>query len=321
MDGYVGTTHVVAGRVMLRRLVLASILVVIPLLSLSVSAAEVVWQDDANQHWVVPETYASPTRWVVLGPHLVDMVEALGVQGRIVGVQDDHPLPGAWQKSLSGYPVVGQAGRVNEERLRLARPDLIIYWPTGMSPQQLARLKRQGIALLAIEPRTLQAIPQRMRWLGWLSGQGSKADTYALKLEQTLSAERVRYAHGARLKGFFQIWQTPLYSLAPDHLVSQAMQVCGVDSIVPVTATAAPVLSAEFVLRAQPDVILVGRDQAPRARQYWSRFPSLKAAQQQAILAVDETALTRPGLSLLRAIPTLCDQLQPWRHRVSMSSY
>lgn len=274
------------------------------------------WRDDIGQDWLLPATL--PSRWVVLGPHLVDMMIALGIESRIVAVQDDHPVPGRHRTSLSGYPVVGQAGTVNEERLRLLKPDLIVFWPTGLSAVQQERLRRQGIPLLAVEPARLQDISQRLRWLGALGGVGAHADNIAEGWQSQLRRTLAANAEGPRIRGFYQVWQTPLYSLAPEHLVSQAMRACGVDSIVTDTRMAAPVLSAESVLAAAPAVILVGRDQLAEARRFWGRFPSLPAVRDDGILPVPDRELTRPGLSLLEALPGLCDQLRPWRMRRSV---
>jgi len=277
----------------------------------AVTSALGAWRDDAGQDWRLPAQL--PRRWIVLGPHLVDMMRALGAEDRIVGVQDDHETPGRWQTSRSGFPVVGQSGLINEERLRLARPDLIVFWPTGLAPAQQERLRRQGIALLAISPRRLADIPERLRWLGALAGQGPRADAQAAQWQRLLRETTAHYAAGTRLRGLYQVWLTPLYSLAPDHLVSQAMRVCGVDTIVPPSAVAAPVLNPEFVLRAAPDVILVGHGELADARRFWSRFPSLPAVRRNAIVAVPDRELTRPGLSLLQALPMFCQQMQVWR--------
>lgn len=287
-------------------------LLVLTLLSLPVLSAPLThWRDDLGKSWQVPAQL--PERWVVLGPHLVDMMLALGARDRIVGVQDDHPLPGRWQTSLSGLPVVGQSGLINEERLRLARPDLIVFWPTGLSVTQQDRLRRQGIALLAIEPRKLADIPERLRWLGALAGKQRLAEHQADAWQRLLRETSARHAAGPRLKGFYQVWQTPLYTLAPDHLVSQAMRLCGVDSIVPASVMAAPVLSPEAVLQSAPDIILVGHGQLAAARQFWARFPSVPAVRNKAIVAVPDRDLTRPGLSLLQALPMFCHQMQSWR--------
>lgn len=271
------------------------------------------WRDDDGKWWAVSAETALPQRWIVLGPHLVDMVSTLGGQDRIVGVQDDHPTWGRRTRSLSGHVIVGQPGQVSEERLRRVRPDLIVYWPEGMQTQQVARLRQLGVPLLAVSPRQLDEIPERLYWLGVLLRQPASAralaDRYGIQLQQW----RQLYGPGRRLKGLHQVWLQPLYSLAPDHLVSQALALCGVDSIVPATGVAAPVVSLEHVLRSAPDVILVPRQIHAQAMDFWQRYQTLPAVRRGAILALDDRELTRPGPGLLDAIPTLCQQLQPWR--------
>ncbi len=286
-------------------------------MSVSSHSNTLTWQDDAGALWSPSSEYK---RWVVLGPHLVDMLETIGAAELIVGVHDDHDSPGRRTKSIAGYPVVGQPGQVNQEYLRRVRPDLIVYWPAGMSMQQVQRVQQLGIPVLTISPKGLDDIPERLRWLGRLTNRTQAAELLADQLVQDLRQQRQLYAQGARLRGLYQISQTPLYSLAPDHLVSQAMRLCGVDTIVPASAVAAPVLSVEAVLRAEPQIILVSTQVHSSAQQFWSRFSRLPAMQSGAILSVNDKALTRPGLSLLAAIPELCQQLRPWRELASPAS-
>lgn len=269
------------------------------------------WTDDAGQAWTVPGRL--PQRWVVLGPHLVDMLLTLKQQHLIVGVQDDHPTIGRWSRSLTGFPVVAQASQINEEFIRRVKPDLILYWPSGLAGNQQARLRVLGVPMLAIDPLRLEDIAPRLRWLGALAGQPAVADRQAAIMQAHLLRTRQYYAKGPRLRGLYQVWLQPLYSLSPQHLASQAMQLCGVDSIVPPTKVPAPILSLEFVLRAKPDVILLSQDQLEPSRRYWQRFRHIPALQHDGLQVVNDHDLTRPGLSLLRAIPALCDQLLPLR--------
>ena len=273
--------------------------------------AAVTWRDDAGTAWQVPAKL--PARWVVLGPHLVEMIELLGRADRIVGVLDDHAVAGAHGRSRSGYPVVGTAGRVNVERLREVRPDLVVAWPSGLSPSELARLRRQGIPVLAMEPARLEDLPDRLRWLGWLSGRDKQAEALSRRWTGDLETLRQRHAAGPRRKAFYQVWLKPLFTLSPRHLVSQAISLCGFDVVAPDTALAAPVMGLEAVLKAQPDVILFGPDQASASRLFWLRFSRLPAVRKGGLVVVNDAALTRPGPSLLTELPHLCDQLLPWR--------
>lgn len=307
MDGIFGIKDLVA-----RFLVAFALL----LTAVTASAKNHFWQDDAGVSW--SKSSSQLERWVVLGPHLVDMVEAIGASKRIVGVHDDYDSPNRRRTSIKGYPIVGQPGQINEESLRRVRPDLIVYWPEGMSPQQLQRVKRLGIPVLTVSPRRIEDIPERLRWLGWLSKQEQAAEKKAQQLTLNLNKQRKHYAEGPRLRAFYQVWQTPLYTLSPDHLVSQAMAICGADSIVPTSAVAAPVMSVEAILRERPEVILVSQQGHSSAQQFWSRIKHLPAVRTGAILPVNDKDLTRPGLSLLTAIPELCQQLKPWREQAGM---
>jgi len=307
MDGIFGIKDLVA------RFLIAFALL---LTAISGSAQTDAWHDDAGVFWSKSSTPLS--RWVVLGPHLVDMVEAIGASTFIVGVHDDYSSPGRRRTSMKGYAIVGQPGQINEEYLRRVKPDLIVYWPDGMSAQQLQRIKRLGIPVLTISPDRLEDIPERLRWLGWLSKQEKSADKKAQQLTLNLNKLRKHYAQGPRLRAFYQVWQTPLYTLSADHLVSQAMALCGADSIVPKSPVAAPVMSVEAILRERPDVILVSQQGHSSAQQFWFRFKHLPAVKTGAILAVNDKDLTRPGLSLLTALPELCQQLKPWREQAGM---
>lgn len=311
MDGHVGLTYTLAWR--LNRIQFVGRVVALVLTSIAALQAQAnpAWVDDQQRPWQLPQVL--PKRWVVLGPHLVDMLVELQLQHLIVGVQDDHPTVGRWQRSLTGFPVVAQSSQINEERIRRARPDLIVYWPSGLAANQQARLHKLGIPLLAVDPQTLADIPIRLRWLGALTGQYERADKQALSLQNDLKQARQRYSEGRRLRGLYQVWLQPLYSLAPQHLVSQAMAVCGVDTIVPETSVPAPILQLEFVLSAKPDVILLSHNQLQQSQKFWQRFTQLPAVKNRRLVVVADRDLTRPGLSLLRAIPTLCDQLLPFR--------
>jgi ABC-type Fe3+-hydroxamate transport system substrate-binding protein len=122
-----------------------------------------------------------------------------------------------------------------------------------------------------------------------------------------------RYADGPRLRFFYQVWPQPLYSLTAGHLLSQAFALCGADNIVPDGPVAAPLVNPEFVLAADPDVIVFPAQAAAAGQAWWSRFPRLRAARKQHWLAVDDRRLTRPGPDMLSAMVPVCAQLSQWR--------
>lgn len=284
--------------------VVARLLVCCWCLWLSQGALATSWQDDAGTTWGVPAQL--PVRWVVLGPHLIDEIQVLGLQSRVVGALHDHPQPGRETRTVDGFPVVGQPGRLSEEALRRARPDLVVYWPSGLSVAEQQRLQRLRLPLLAIEPRRLSAIPERLLWLGRLGGPTSErlAHQQAQHAREILARTVRRPAHAPRV--FYQAWPRPLYTVSQQHLISQAITHCGGSPIMPATAVAAPVVSIEFVLRQNPEVMLVPAPQQAESERMWRRFPRLAAVRTEGIRAVDAERLARPGLGLIHYLSSLC---------------
>lgn len=266
--------------------------------------------DDTGKRFVFP---SSALRMVSLAPHVTDMLIGLGARSRVVGVVDDHESRGAYPVSLSGLPVVADAFSVNEERLLVLRPDVVIVWAEGTPAARIARLERLGLKVFTLKTVHLEDLARQLEVLGQLGGQPEKGTVQAAAFRQQLQALRDTYGKGVRLRYFYQVWRQPLYSLHGGHLLSLALALCGADNVLPPGPVAAPLVAPEFVLQANPDVIFLGRDDAAASRQFWSRFPSLRAVQNQHLVEVDDRRLSRPGPELLAAVEPVCRQLQPWR--------
>lgn len=256
---------------------------------------------------------AQPAQRIIsLAPHFTDMLQAMGAGAQIVAVSDDHESRGRHTRSLSGYPLVGDAAALNYERIVAFKPDLILAWGSGTPRAWIAQLRQQGLPVFVLEAGNLKDIAAHLGLLGRLSGQQKAASVQRAAYEKQLALLQQK-GQGPRLSYFYQVWAQPLYSLGRQHLLSQALALCGADNIVPAGPVMAPLINPEFVLKSNPDAILFGKVDEAASRTYWSRFSQLKAVRQQHLLAVDDRRLTRPGPDMLAAVAPLCAQLSGWR--------
>lgn len=255
-----------------------------------------------------------PARRIVsLAPHLTDMLIGLGARPLIAGVVDDHEIRGAHTTSLTGLPVVADAFGLNEERLLSVKPDLVIVWDEGTSLARQERLRRLGLPVMIFRTTHLEDIASQLEQLGRISGQEAAGRQQAKSFRSRLQALSRLDQKGPRLRYFYQIWRQPLYSLQGKHLLSQALARCGADNILPPGPVGAPLVTPEFVVNSNPDVIFFGKADASVSRAYWGRFSSLTAVRKDQLLVVDDQRLARPGPGLLDAVEPLCVQLQPLR--------
>lgn len=258
---------------------------------------------------------SGPARRIVsLAPHITDSLLALGAHDAIVGVIDDHPDRGAHARSLSGLPVVGDAAGLNYEVMLTLRPEIILAWGGGTPQAWIDRLRALHMTVLVLESRRLEEIPAEVEALGRIAGREREAHARAEALREQL-AKLGKEGSGRRMRYFYQAWRQPLYSLQGGHLLSQALARCGADNILPPGPVAAPVVSPEFVLRENPDILFLSEDKAGESRAYWSRFSSLAAVREHHVMALDDPRLTRPGPDMLSAVEPVCAQISTWRKR------
>ena len=106
-----------------------------------------------------------------------------GLWGELAAVVRYSDYPAAAGK----LPLVGDASRIDIERVLALKPDLILGWRSGNPAGDLERLEKLGLRLFVTEPRRLSDIARSIRTLGVLAGTRAAADGTA---EHRNSAER-----------------------------------------------------------------------------------------------------------------------------------
>ncbi len=122
------------------------------------AAAGVAVQDDTG----ATVGLARPAQRIVsLAPHLTELLFAAGAGARVVGVgaYSDYP------EAARALPQVGDSAMLDLERIVALKPDLLVVWRDGNSPQQLQRLAVLGIPVYSSELATLADIGATLRAL------------------------------------------------------------------------------------------------------------------------------------------------------------
>lgn len=255
-------------------------------------------------------------RIVSLAPHLTELLFAAGAGGSVVavGAYSDYP------EAVRALPQVGDSALLDLERIVALKPDLLVVWRDGNSPQQLQRLAALGIPMYASQLGTLADIATTLRRFGRLAGSEAAAEARAQRYEAELAALRERYAGRAPLRVFYQIWQRPLLTINDRHLISQGLALCGASNVFGTLAPLTPTVGDEAVVAANPDVIVTGRvggdrGSGPDGLDTWRRLTQLKATRTNALLVVDPDTLHRSSDRITQGIQGLCEKLDGVRGR------
>ena len=255
---------------------------------------------------------AAPARRVIsLAPHLTELMFAIGAGDRVAGTVEYADFP----QAAKHVPRVGDNALLDLERIVAMKPDLLLVWRHGNSPQQLQRLAALKLPTYASEARTLADIARTMRDLGQLSGLPDQAAQRAAGFDAAVSALRMRYANRQRIEVFYQIWNQPLITINGEHLISQVLELCGAHNVFAAERLLTPTVTEEAVLLANPDAIIAGWSdsygQAPL--QSWQRLSALRAVRHGQLLQVDPDLLHRQSDRVVLGARELCEKLDAVR--------
>jgi iron complex transport system substrate-binding protein len=255
---------------------------------------------------------AQPARRIVsLAPHLTEQLYAVGAGARIVGTTDfaDYPPP------AQRIERVGRAGGVDLERIAALKPDLIVVWGSGFAPATLAALRRLGTPVFVSEPAALADVANTLRRLGRLTGGDVEGPARAY--EERVAALRAQYAGRAPVRVFYQVWASPLMTLAGRHVVGEAIALCGGVNVFAELAPLAPTVSVEAVLARDPQLIVTAEagGRPGDALSQWQRFPALAATRGGHFATLYADRINRSGPRLAEEIGVLCAAIEQARAR------
>lgn len=267
-----------------RALLLASVLMLLG--SLAVAATTVL--DDRQQPLQIER---APQRIVSLLPSLTETVCALGQCERLVGV-DRYSN---WPERVRALPRMGGGLDPNIERIVAQKPDLVLL---AGSTRGAERLQALGIAVLRLEPRTQADVQRVLRTVAQALGvPESEAERVWREIDAGVQAAVQSLPPPARRwRVYVEVGSAP-YGASESSFIGETLQRLGVGNILPAALGPFPQVNPEFVVRAQPDVILAGRsaESALRQRPGWSQLPALREQRLCLLTPEQSDVLVRAG--------------------------
>ena len=213
-----------------------------------------------------------PQRIVSLLPSLTETVCALGQCARLVGV-DRYSN---WPESIQTLPRMGGGIDPNIESIVAQKPDLVLL---AGSTRGIERLQALGIKVLRLEPRTQADVQRVLATVAQALGlPGAKAEQVWQEIDAGVQAAAQSLKPQARSQRvYFEVSPAP-YGASESSFIGEMLQRIGVRNILPASLGPFPQVNPEFVVRAQPDVIMAGDSSRANILQRpgWSRLPAVR---------------------------------------------
>jgi iron complex transport system substrate-binding protein len=272
-------------------------------LSASAAHAAISVKDDAGN----TVTLQKPAlRVISLAPHVTELLFAAGGGSHVVGVVSYSDFPEEAKKIQQ----IGSNRELDLERIIALKPDLVVVWRHGSSERQIDVVKQLGVPMFHSEPKKLEDIADNVAKLGQLMGTDTVAAPAAAELRKKLASLRARYANRPVVRSFYQVWDKPLYTLNGQHIVSDALHLCGGENIFARLAVTAPVVSVEGVLQENPEAIFATAEKNYGGVSLWKPYPTLLAVRNDNLFTIDGNLLNRSGPRMIAGAEQLCEKLE-----------
>lgn len=255
-------------------------------------------------------------RVVTLAPHLAEMMYDVGAEQMLVGVSAFTDYPEA---ALS-KPVIGDAFMVDQERLAVLKPGLILAWESGTPKHVADELVDRGYRVELVRTRGLRDVATAVVQVGRLTGHESQAEIVAARFLQQLDELENEYLDAAPVRVFYQVDKRPIYTINGDHFVSQLIEICGGKNIFADIGDLAPLVGVEAVIERNPEIMLASEDARPDAFSEWLRWPQLAANRFENRFYMPAGEIGRATTRLVQAGRTLCETLDRGRENMQGKS-
>ena len=273
--------------------------------------------------WFVAAALAcgqAPQRIVSTAPSITELLYALGLGDRIVGVDRFSRYP----PEVLRKQKIGDYANPNLEVIASLRPDLVMI-PTN--PVKLAeRLATLRLKVLEIDQEGIAKLYDSFRIVGQATGTVEQAAKLTSSVQGQLEAIRTRAAPLKRTRMMFVVGRTPnrldgLIVVGQASYLNEIIALAGGENVFRDAVASYPEVSLEEVLARNPDVIVdmgdmadtVGVTEAHKREvtSLWERLTSVAAVKQHRVYAVASDVYVVPGPRVVEAAKAFFAMLHP----------
>lgn len=255
----------------------------------------------------LPHAYAeSPSaaeRVVSLAPHATELAYSAGLGGNLIAVSERSDYPPEADK----LPKVANYQGIKVEKIIALQPDLILAWPAGNPPRELAKLAQFGLDIYYSQTKSLESIANNIENLSQYASDPSIGLNNAKAYRDQLEQLRARYQNAEPVQYFYQLSEKPIITVAQGHWPSEVFEFCGGQNIFEDAATSYPQVSIEQVVLKKPEVIFTSRHAIENGTMWKNWAEEIPAVDKEQLWSLNSDWINRPTTRTLQAIQQVCD--------------
>jgi len=268
--------------------------------------------DDFGRTINIPK---APTRIVCISPGVTEMVYALGLGEKVVGVDiySDYPSEAIHKQRISNIY------NPDPEEVAALSPDLIIMYSFfGPGDPNVENLERLKIPLIVTCPGTFDDIFRDIMLIGNATGKSFEAEALiGILRERVRRIENLTSNVTYKPKVYFEFWYPPINTAGPGSWPHHLIEIAGGINIFGNASTKWVSPTDEEVINLNPDIIINVRgmpgyyETLETMKKRGSGWEEISAIKNGKVYSLDESLVARPGPRLVDGLEIIASILHP----------
>lgn len=258
---------------------------------------------------------APPARIVSLAPSVTEILFALGVGERVVGVSTYCDYP----PEAKRVDRIGTFLTPNVELILAKRPDLVIGVPSPGNRAPVENLQDLGLRVLIVDPEGVAAIATAIRDVARAVDVEAAGERLVRDIESKLAAIAARLADAPAPRVLMVVGRVPLVAAGRGTYQDELIRLAHGTNVAAPSGERWPHLSLEFAIKAAPEVIIdasMGSESEPGSaagREFWQQLPTIPAVRDRRLYGYRVDHLLRPGPRVPETLETMARYIHPER--------
>jgi iron complex transport system substrate-binding protein len=254
-----------------------------------------------------------PQRIVSLSPSNTEIVYALGLQDKLVGVTsyDDYPL------DAKTKPIVSDYSTTDLEKIVNAKPDMVLA-DSIQKNDTIPALEKLGIPVYTMTPNNMDGIFNDIKVLGQITGKTKEANTLVSNLQNRIQAvadKTAKLTDSQKPRVLYVTWYDPIWTAGSDTMIQYLINEAGGTNIAS-GLNGYTTITLEEVVQQNPQIIIVmssmGTDDASLAYiKSNDQLKSTDALKNNQVYEVDADIFGRTTPRIVDGLETLAKIIHP----------
>jgi len=254
-----------------------------------------------------------PQRIVSFGPSITEILFALGLEEKVVGVGDYSDYPEAAKLK----PKVGGAFNPSLEKIVELEPDLVL---TVKQEQLNMELDALGIKFMILDPTDIDGIFKDIELVGEITGTKKRAEELIKDMQNSVSQVLAQVKDVPKVRVFFIVDATDLtlpWTAGTGSFIDALITMAGGENIAAKAQGAWVQFSLEQIVSSDPEVIIIQTmiggvptisKEELEEHPVWGEMTAVK---QGKICFIDGDLVSRPGPRIVRGSEEMAKIIHP----------